>query len=84
MDRQKLVVRDLGSVESMESSEILDAFPAFHTAQMGQKIRNPAVADLFRGSLVLFGYINFMNADSQIPLIEYQFICASLSIRIPP
>ena len=31
--------RDFGTSESMENAEILDVFPIFHTARLGQKIR---------------------------------------------
>ena len=31
--------RDFGTSESMENAGILDVFPIFHTARLGQKIR---------------------------------------------
>ena len=46
------MARDFGSAESTEIAGILCVFPNFGTARMGQKTRHPAVAELFRGSLV--------------------------------
>ena len=55
LNRQELAAEDFVSAESSESGGILYVFPAFRTARMGQKIRRPAEADLFRGSLVSGG-----------------------------
>lgn len=49
--RQAPTARDLGTPESMKNGEILDVFPVFHTALAGQKIRCPAEAELFKGSI---------------------------------
>ncbi len=48
--RQRKAVRDFGSPESMENMGILDVFPVFHTAPVGQKIRCNAADELFRVS----------------------------------
>ncbi len=50
--RRELTAGDFGSQESMEREGILDVFPAFHTAPVGQKIRCSAETELFRGSLI--------------------------------
>ena len=46
-----MVAGDFGSDESSENEGILDVFPVFRTARMGQKTRYPAADDLFRVSL---------------------------------
>ncbi len=51
--RQELGARDFGSPESMENEGILDVFPVFHTAPVGQKIRCPAAVELFRVSFII-------------------------------
>ncbi len=44
------MAQDFVSAERVKSGGILDVFPAFNPARMGQKIRHPAAADLFSGS----------------------------------
>ena len=38
--------RDFGTSESMKNAEILDVFPIFHTARLGQKIRRSPQSSL--------------------------------------
>ena len=38
--------RDFGTSESMENAGILDVFPIFHTARLGQKIRRSPLSPL--------------------------------------
>ena len=49
--RRELTAEDFVMLKSLESTGILDVFPAFQTASAGQKIRCSAEAELFRGSL---------------------------------
>ncbi len=49
--RRALTAEDFVTGESLKSAGILDVFPTFQTARMGQKIRCSAEAELFRGSL---------------------------------
>ena len=44
-------MRDFGTSESVENAGILDVFPIFHTARLGQKIHCSAADNLFRDSL---------------------------------
>ena len=48
--KQALAAEDFVTDESLESGGIPDVFPTFQTARVGQKIRCPAEAELFRGS----------------------------------
>ena len=57
------MARDFGSAESTEIAGILCVFPNFGTARMGQKTRHPAVAELFRGSLVKGGFDPLKKAN---------------------
>ena len=52
--RQALTAEDFVTGESLKSAGILDVFPTFQTARMGQKIRCSAEAELFRGSLAVY------------------------------
>ena len=38
--------RDFGTSESMKNAGILDVFPIFHTARLGQKIRRSPLSPL--------------------------------------
>ncbi len=49
--RRELAARDFGSLESVKIEGILNVFPVFHTAPVGQKIPCPAEAELFSASL---------------------------------
>lgn len=67
--RRELAARDFGSAERVKRGGILDVFPAFNPARMGQKIRCPAEAELFRVSLV-FPYCTLCAAGLQEDFIR--------------
>ncbi len=67
---QELAAKDFGSPESMENEGILDVFPVFHTAPMGQKIRCPDADELFRVSLDLFQML-FPDAVHPVALLKH-------------
>src|SRR5574344_874118 len=46
--------RDFGTSESMKNAGILDVFPIFHTARLGQKIRRSPQFPLCGVALALF------------------------------
>ena len=77
--------RDFDPSERMENAGILCVFPIFHTARLGQKIRHPAVAELFRGSLIveidkmcIFTLVDMLKKRNRIEQIltkcEFEFI----------
>ncbi|MCI7574639.1 MAG: hypothetical protein MSS94_07910, partial [Clostridiales bacterium] len=45
--------RDFGTSESMKNAGILDVFPIFHTARLGQKIRRSPQCPLCGVALII-------------------------------
>ena len=71
--------RDFGPSESMENAGILDVFPIFHAARLGQKIRRSPLLPLCGVALVLqvhsvivaplgpLGNATYLSARQSIP-----------------
>ena len=59
-------MRDFDPSESMENVGILDVFPIFHTARLGQKIRRSPQFPLCGVALILFldKTISFYQEDT--------------------
>ena len=60
--------RGFGTSESMKNAGILDVFPIFHTARLGQKIRRSPQLPLCGVALYLVSYISLRRQPSAVAL----------------
>ena len=59
-------MRDFDPSESMKNAGILDVFPIFHTARLGQKIRRSPQCPLCGVALAFFVlFVNYVQAFQQ-------------------
>ena len=67
--RQELTAEDFATGESLKSAGILDGFPTFQTAHMGEKIRCSAEAECFRVSEERVISMNFLSVLRAVSLM---------------